>query len=219
MSAARVLRDRGYMVVAGRVNEDPPMLARVREARAVVANAGDHANASFVMLVREHGYTGPLYALGDDPLYRAPMLRIGATEVFTPSHVLGAALASRASVRISPPAEGMHLLGTSMGIGEFRVHPSSPLAGRLLGELRLPGSRPGELVGRGREAVVVEVQGRLRAGHHRRHRLFPVGRDDQQRLGRRRWQGAQRAQVAGQLGELDLAHPQVDKRPRTATMG
>lgn len=159
MSAARVLRDRGYMVVAGRVNEDPPMLARVRDARAVVANAGDHANASFVMMVREHGYTGPLYALGDDPLYRAPMLRIGATEVFTPSHVLGAALASRASVRISPPAEGMHLLGTSMGIGEFRVHPSSPLAGRLLGELRLREEQGVQVIGQWFEGNFTTAKG------------------------------------------------------------
>jgi voltage-gated potassium channel len=79
------------------------------------------------------------YALADDPLYRAPMLRIGATEVFTPSHVLRAALASRASVRIGAPAEGMHRLGSALGIAEFRVHPSSPLAGRRQ-ELRAAGS-------------------------------------------------------------------------------
>ena len=33
-----------------------------------------------------------LFALADDPLYRAPMIQIGATDVFTPAHVLGAAL-------------------------------------------------------------------------------------------------------------------------------
>jgi Trk K+ transport system NAD-binding subunit len=65
------------------------------------------------------------------------MIRIGATDVFTPAHVLGAALASRASARISPPAEGMHLLGTKVGMAEFRVRATSPLAGKRLGDLRL----------------------------------------------------------------------------------
>ncbi len=136
-ATARALRDRGYNVVYGRLGEEPQVFRRVSGARAVVANGGDHANATCTLLVRELGFTGPLYALADDPLYRAPMLRIGATDVFTPPHALGAALASRASVRISPPAEGMHLLGAEIGIGEFRVRADSPLAGRPLGELRL----------------------------------------------------------------------------------
>jgi voltage-gated potassium channel len=64
------------------------------------------------------------------------MLQVGASEVFTPSHVLAAALAARASTRISPPAEGMHLLGSLVGLAEFRVRASSPLAGQRLGDLR-----------------------------------------------------------------------------------
>jgi len=134
---ARKLRDRGYSVVLGQLAEDPSALSRVRHARAVVANAGDHANATCTLIAREAGFTGPLYALADDPLYRAPMMQIGATDVFTPSHVLGAALASRASVRISPPAEGMHLLGSTVGMAEFRVRAASPLAGKRLGDLHL----------------------------------------------------------------------------------
>jgi Trk K+ transport system NAD-binding subunit len=89
------------------------------------------------MIVREHGFLGPVYALADDPLYRQPMIQIGATEVFTPAHVLGAALASQASTRISPPAEGMHLLGTKVAMAEFRVRSESPLADKRLGDLRL----------------------------------------------------------------------------------
>jgi voltage-gated potassium channel len=152
IALARNLRDRGYDVVIGQLAEDPSVLARVSGARAVVANAGDHANASCTIIVREFGFTGPLYVLADNPLYRAPMLQIGATDVFTPAHVLGAALASRASVRISPPAEGMHLLGTTVGLGEFRVRASSPLAGQRLGDLRL------------RERHRVSVIGQWRAG-------------------------------------------------------
>ena len=137
MQLARSLHDRGYSVVFGKLAEDPSASARVAQARAVVTNAGDHANATCTFLVREYGYAGPLYALADDPLYRAPMLQIGATDVFTPAHVLGAALASRASTRISPPAEGMHLLGTQVGMAEFRVRAGSPLAGKRLGDLHL----------------------------------------------------------------------------------
>jgi Trk K+ transport system NAD-binding subunit len=136
MALARNLRDRHYNVVFGKLAEDPSVLARVRKARAVVTNAGDHANATCALIAREHGFTGPLYALADDPLYRPPMLQIGATDVFTPAHVLGAALASRASRRISPPAEGMHLLGTKAGMAEFRIRAGSPLAGKRIGDLR-----------------------------------------------------------------------------------
>jgi len=137
LALARSLRDRGYDVVHGQLVEDPSVLRNVRQARAVVTNAGDHANATCTLLVRELGYAGPIYALADEPLYRAPMIQIGATDVFTPAHVLGAALASRASVLISPPAEGMHLLGTMVAMAEFRVRVESPLAGKRLAELRL----------------------------------------------------------------------------------
>jgi Trk K+ transport system NAD-binding subunit len=65
------------------------------------------------------------------------MLQVGASEVFTPSHVLAAALAARASRRINPPAEGMHLLGSQVGLAEFRVRAGSPLAGKRLGDLQL----------------------------------------------------------------------------------
>lgn len=137
MTLARNLRDRGYDVVFGKLSEDASVLTPVSQAQAVVTNAGDHANATCTLLVREFGFAGPVYALADDPLYRAPMIQIGATDVFTPAHVLGAALASRASTRISPPAEGMHLLGTIVGMAEFRVRAGSPLAGRRLGDLHL----------------------------------------------------------------------------------
>ena len=137
MQTARQLRDRGYEVVFGKLADDPTVLLRVRQARAVVTNSGDHANAACTLVVREYGFSGPVYALADDPIYRAPMLQIGATEVFTPAHVLGAALASRASSRISQPAEGMHLLGTKIGLAEFRIRSGSELAGKRLGELHL----------------------------------------------------------------------------------
>ena len=134
---ARNLRDRGYQVVFGKLDEDPNVLAGIDRARAVVTNADDHANAICILIAREQGFEGPIYALANDPLYRAPMLQVGASAVYTPTHVLGAALAARASTRISPPAEGLHLLSAQVGLAECRVRPDSPLAGQRLGDLHL----------------------------------------------------------------------------------
>jgi Trk K+ transport system NAD-binding subunit len=159
MVLARNLRDRGYDVVFGKLADDPQVLARVDQARAVVTSAGDHANASLTFIVRELGFTGPLYALADDAVYRPPMIQIGATDVFTPAHVLGAALASRASTRISPPAEGMHLLGTKVGMAEFRVRAGSPLAGQRLGELRLRERHGVSVIGQWYGGVFVTTKG------------------------------------------------------------
>ncbi len=159
MELARNLRDRKYNVVFGKLAEDPSVLARVKDARAVVTNAGDHANATCTLIVREHGFTGSLFALADDPLYRPPMVRIGATDVFTPAHVLGAALASRASTRISPPAEGMHLLGSKVGMAEFRIREDSPLAGRRLGDLHLREEHGVSVIGQWNTGVFTTTKG------------------------------------------------------------
>jgi Trk K+ transport system NAD-binding subunit len=159
MQVARNLRDRGYNVVFGKMADDPTVLDNVADAQAVVANGDDHANATFTMVVREAGYSGPLYALADDPLYRYPMLQIGASDVFTPAHVLGAALASQASIRISPPAEGMHLLGTKIGMAEFRVRAQSPLAGKTLGELKLRERHGVSLIGQWLGGVFTTTKG------------------------------------------------------------
>lgn len=159
MQLARTLRDRGYNVVYGKLSETPDALMRVKNARAVVCNAGDHANATCTLIVREFGFTGPLYALADEPLYRPPMVQIGATDVFTPAHVLGAALAARASTRISPPAEGMHLLGSKIAMGELRIRPSSPLTGKTLGELRLREKHGVSIIGQWHEGAFFSSQG------------------------------------------------------------
>ena len=159
LQVARTLRDRKYNVVFGKLSEDTAALARIKQARAVVTNADDHGNATCTLMVREHGFTGPIYALAEEPIYRPPMLQIGATEVFTPAHVLGGALASRASTRISPPAEGLSLLGHDVGMIEFRVRPNSPLAGQLLGDLHLQGIRGVSVIGQWREGVFTTAKG------------------------------------------------------------
>lgn len=76
---ARNLRNRGYAVVFGRLDEEQDLLSGVAAARAVVANADDHANAVCIMIAREQGFSGPIYALADDPMYRPPMIQVGAS--------------------------------------------------------------------------------------------------------------------------------------------
>ncbi len=167
MQLAQTLRDRKFSVVFGKLGQDPSVLANVKDARAVVTLGNDHANATCTILAREAGFTGQIFALAREPLYRAPMLRLGATDVFTPAHVLGGALASRASLRISPPAEGMHLLGTKIGLTEFRIRPNSPLAEKRLGELHLRHQHGVSVIGQWHGGAFTTTQGPetlLRAG-------------------------------------------------------
>jgi voltage-gated potassium channel len=159
LSVARSLHNRGYPVIHGDLDTDPTVVAGVEQARAVVANADDHANATCILMVRERGFDGPVYALAENALYRSPMQKLGASAVFTPTHVLGAALAARASKRIRPPAEGLHLLGQHVGLGEFRVRPDSPLAGRLLGDLHLRERYGVTVIGQWRGGIFAAAKG------------------------------------------------------------
>ena len=134
---ARHLRERGYEVVAGDLEEEASLLVGVERARALVTNADDHLGATFIMMARERGFQGPILALSTEPLHRAPMEKIGATAVFTPSHVLAAALAARASTRMNPKHEGLRLVSDHVDLAEFRVRSESTLAGRRLGDLRM----------------------------------------------------------------------------------
>lgn len=150
---ARGLQDRGYTVVVGKLEEQADLLSGVEKARALVTNADDHMNAAFIMIARELGFKGTLLALSEDPLHRSAMEKIGATAVFTPSHVLAAALAARASALISPMEEGLHVLGERVGLAEFRVQEKSPLANQRLGDLQM------------RERHGVTVIGQWNEGH------------------------------------------------------
>jgi len=136
-AVARTLQERGFRVVLGRLEEEPQLMEGAERARALIANADDHSNGIFIMMARERGFDGPLLALAENPIYRGPMEKIGATAVFTPAHVLAAALAARASIRISPRQEGLHVLGGHVGLVEFRIHHDSDLAGKRLGDLRM----------------------------------------------------------------------------------
>jgi Trk K+ transport system NAD-binding subunit len=73
------------------------------------------------------------------------MMLAGATATFTPRHILGAALAARASQRISPRVAGIQQLGRNLEVAEVRVGPDSPLAGQTL-DAAAVGARTGATV-------------------------------------------------------------------------
>ena len=106
--------------------------ARLHHARAVVANGSDTENASVVLIARELGFRGEILALAEEPLHRNPLGLAGADAVITPRHVLGEALAVRASLRIQPRVDGIQQLGPILAMTEVRVDPESPLAGQTL---------------------------------------------------------------------------------------
>ncbi len=129
---ARRLVDRGHTVVFGAVEDDDVSADVLRRAEAMVLNGSDADNGAFVWAARQAGFDGPIHAFMADPRHRGPMLRAGATSVYTPQHVLAAALAAAASERIAPRISGVRRLGGGLEVQELRVDAQSPLAGKTL---------------------------------------------------------------------------------------
>jgi Trk K+ transport system NAD-binding subunit len=144
-AVARRLFERGQLVVHRGLSDGALAAARLAGARAVIANGTDDENAALILAVRQLGFGGPVLALVEEPYHRKPMMLAGATAVFTPRHILGAALAARASQRISPRIAGIQQLGRNLEVAEVRVPPASPIAGRTLRETEI-GSRTGATV-------------------------------------------------------------------------
>jgi len=130
--AARATQDRGLPVVHMSLIEsslEPEDLERIS---AVVANDTDQDNAALIMMLRDEGYEGPILAFSATPLHRLPMQHLGATAVFTPKHLLAAALATRASRWITARVRDVQELGDQVGVYKLRIHSDSPLAGKTL---------------------------------------------------------------------------------------
>ncbi|MFL6232775.1 MAG: potassium channel family protein [Thermoanaerobaculia bacterium] len=144
-ATARRLFERGVRVLHRGLGEGALQAARLGSARAIIANGTDDANAALSLSARQLGFRGTLLALVEDPFHRRPMMLAGATAVFTPRHILGAALAARASKRINPRVGGIQQLGRNLEVAEVRVSPESPLAGHTLDETAI-GSRTGAIV-------------------------------------------------------------------------
>jgi voltage-gated potassium channel len=134
---ARELQERRVPVVRVRRALEEMDFTDVGYASAIVANGNDHFNAALLLIVRDNGFAGPFYALVEDPLHRQPLTAWGATAVYTPAHVLAAALAARASRRIRPTVQGVQQLGEHLGVAELRIHKDSPLVGQTLARARM----------------------------------------------------------------------------------
>ena len=139
---ARRLVEKGRTVFHGRLDDGALEKARLSRARALVANGSDDENAAIILAARQIGFAGDVVALVEEPYHRKPMMLAGATAVYTPRHILGAALAARASERISPRVDGAQLLGRDLVVSEVRIGRASELAGQTLGESDL-GRRTG----------------------------------------------------------------------------
>lgn len=142
---ARRLFEAGQRVLHRPLDDAALRAARLGSARAVIANGSDDANAALILAARQAGFAGPVLALVEEPFHRRPMMLAGASAVFTPRHILGAALATRASARINPRVAGVQQLGRKLEVAEVRIEPQSPLVGKTLAEAEI-GIRSGAKV-------------------------------------------------------------------------
>jgi voltage-gated potassium channel len=165
-NAARRLQERGIEVVHASLGDEYLDLGPLRGAEAIVANGEDHDNAALVLIARELGFKGPIFALVDEPLHRHPVQMSGATAVYTPRHILAGALAAKASRRIQRRVSGLQQIGAHVTVAELRIHPRSRLAGRTLADLKAPERFGVTVVGRW-------VEGEFRPGIAGHDRLEP----------------------------------------------
>ena len=129
---ARRLLALGRSVVHGNLDEGVLGRCNLGKARALIVNSSDDRNAATILAARQLGFTGDILALVEDPYHRHPLLLAGASDAYTPRHVLGAALAARASQKISPTIAGIQHLGHRLQVAEARIVRDSPLCGRTL---------------------------------------------------------------------------------------
>jgi len=133
-SVARSLIARKVQVVYG--SDCAAALASVNldQAQALIANGSDEENAAAILTARQLGFQGEILALVEEPYHRQPLTLAGATTVYTPRHMLAAALAARASRRIHPRVSGIGKLGRKLEVTEVRIDPGSSLAGKTLAD-------------------------------------------------------------------------------------
>ena len=146
-ATARRLHESGCPVVHAKLAERQLDLGPLARARALVANGRDENNAVFAQEAREQGFTGPIIAMVRSPHRRESVMLAGATTAFSPSYVLAAAIAARASVRIGPRVTGLEALGALVEVAELRVHEAGPLAQRTLDEVGVHTQTGANIVG------------------------------------------------------------------------
>jgi hypothetical protein len=118
---ARRLHEQGHRVIYGNLDEGVLQRTHLDHARALIVNSTDDRNAATILAARQLGFKGEILALVEDPYHRQPLILAGATGAYTPRHVLGAALAARASQKVSPTVAGIQHLGQKLQVGEARI--------------------------------------------------------------------------------------------------
>jgi Trk K+ transport system NAD-binding subunit len=131
---ARRLHEQGHRVIYGNLDEGVLQRTHLDHARALIVNSTDDRNAATILAARQLGFKGEILALVEDPYHRQPLILAGATGAYTPRHVLGAALAARASQKVSPTVAGIQHLGQKLQVGEARIMRDSVLGGKTLAE-------------------------------------------------------------------------------------
>lgn len=139
---ARRLIEQGHQVIAGTLDEGVLRKVSLHRARTLIANSTDDEDAAVILGARQLGFEGEALALVEEPFHRKPIMLAGATATYTPNHVLGAALAARASQRVSPTVADTQQLGRGLQVSEVRIPRGSSLVGQTLAEAGL-GSRTG----------------------------------------------------------------------------
>ena len=134
---ARRLLEQGHRVVYGNLDEGVLKRTHLDKARALIANSTDDRNAAIILTARQLGFSREILALVEDPYHRQPIMLAGASGAFTPRHILGAALAARASQKVSPTVAGIQQLGHKLQVTETRITRDSVLVGKTLAETGL----------------------------------------------------------------------------------
>ena len=141
-SQARRLIEQGHRVLHGVLDEGVLQKVSLDRARSLIANSTDDEDAAVILGARQLGYEGEAVALVEEPFHRKPIMLAGATATYTPNHMLGAALAARASQRVSPTVANVQQLGRKLQVSEVRIPRGSSLVGKTLAEAGL-GQRTG----------------------------------------------------------------------------
>lgn len=147
-AVARRLVERGQTVVYAQIAAEDVDASLYVRARAIVVAGTDQENAGVILSARQHGFEGDILALADRPLHRRPMVLAGATAVYTPLHILAAAMASLASERVSPRVVGMARVRGHLHSIEVRIAAASDLAGKTLAESAIRSRTGATVIGR-----------------------------------------------------------------------
>lgn len=164
---ARRLLERGEDVLWGRLEDHVLEKAHLLDARSFIANGSDEENAAVILAARQLGYEKEILALVEDPHHRRPIVLAGATGALTPRHMLAAALAARASRRVSPEVNEVLQIGHRLQVAEARIPADSDVAGRTLAAAGI-GQRTGvTVIGQwvgGRLATQLTAETRIEPG-------------------------------------------------------